>query len=302
MSSQPSIFDKQQNLSNNPSIKYVIDNFKAIYKADFDAALVNWKDRARNFVKDKTALKLQSESSASISIPVATIPDIFDGFTLGMHKLFPDLDIFELIALQNYVVANKSADKYFLNSIPDHARLLKTQSFATKRLKKFDPEKIIKQLFDFFKTQPGRDILGCYYYSKKIEIFYVPIVIFCEVKKISFDSLFAVVLAHEWAHAYHHNGRDTDGNSWENFKNADIDIKEGLAQYYTEKFVNEFSSYNPQLKKAYEALLSCQSGPYLMHKKFIDVGYEGVRNAILTCRDQQITDFKTFVKIVRKNK
>jgi hypothetical protein len=52
---------------------------------------------------------------------------------------------------------------------------------------------------------------------------------------VSPDALTIVVLAHELAHAYAHLGRDIDNERWETeqFAKSDIDIVEGLAQFYT---------------------------------------------------------------------
>ncbi len=49
------------------------------------------------------------------------------------------------------------------------------------------------------------------------------------------EDLAVVTLAHELSHAYTHVGRDIDGGTWRDpgFRQSDLAVVEGLAQFYT---------------------------------------------------------------------
>ena len=107
-------------------------------------------------------------------------------------------------------------------------------------------------------------------------------------------------LVHEVGHAFHHAGKDKDGTKWHEMPRVDINIKEGLAQYYTERFVDAYASAYPELTKAYETILSCQGGPYLEHTKWSkEFKREHVKHAMTVIRRNQklkYDDFKTILK------
>jgi hypothetical protein len=81
-----------------------------------------------------------------------------------------------------------------------------------------------------------------------------------------------VVTAHELSHAYSHLGRDIDGESWdtENFAGTNIQIVEGLAQFYTSIVCKKLNPRMPAALLAYETLLKQKSGPYPVHEKWIN--------------------------------
>lgn len=119
---------------------------------------------------------------------------------------------------------------------------------------------------------------------------------------VDVESLATVVLVHELAHAYTHVGADIDGKRWEsrNFAIAEVDLKEGLAQYYTH-FITERMSLrqNSSAFDAYEALLKYQPSPYHAHKKMVE-GYspEEVRMALLVTRREKHGNYTEFMALL----
>jgi hypothetical protein len=102
----------------------------------------------------------------------------------------------------------------------------------------------------------NEDFLGVYEYDVRglssdergvnratIRIYWAAIGLLSEWLGHSVEALTIVVLAHELAHAYTQLGADIEGRRWPapQFSRADIQVKEGLAQYYTDR-VTSFRS------------------------------------------------------------
>jgi hypothetical protein len=67
-------------------------------------------------------------------------------------------------------------------------------------------------------------------------VYWMVIGVMSGVLGVPVDALAIVVATHELAHAYSHLGRDIDGSRWETeaFARAELNIAEGIAQFYTE--------------------------------------------------------------------
>ena len=140
-----------------------------------------------------------------------------------------------------------------------------------------------------------QDILGIYLsdrFGERIEIYWLVIGATARLLGVEVEGLTITVLAHEMAHAYTHLGVDIDGKRWDpGFWNCDRGIGEGIAQYYTQKTVEELTRRgyrSPEI--AYKRLLSCQSGPYKVHCKWIDdfdYTTEVLRTGLLALRTWQ---------------
>ena len=89
---------------------------------------------------------------------------------------------------------------------------------------------------------------------------------------VRLEDLAVVTLAHELAHGYTHQGRDIDGLSWQDdgFAKSALEVKEGLAQFYTAVVAEKLASRAPAVHSAYVKLLELQTGPYLVHTKWLD--------------------------------
>lgn len=111
------------------------------------------------------------------------------------------------------------------------------------------------------------DVLGTYQFSlsvkgkAKIELYWGVIGLVADMLSVSPESLTCVVLAHELAHGYSHNATDIDGERWDTyaFKNADLSLVEGVAQYYTHLICAKLDDRVPGAFGAYAELLLNQS-------------------------------------------
>lgn len=156
-----------------------------------------------------------------------------------------------------------------------------------KVLDKRDPLQKILHLED--------DILGEYAYGTdfygeeggEIYVYWGIIGLVSDLLGVHVEDLTVVVLAHELAHAYTHQGFEIDGTQWESsrFRSADQSVKEGLAQYFTHLFLTSKQDAFPGAFEVFERLLNKQADCYSAHIGWIeDHTPEHVRRAMLEAR------------------
>jgi hypothetical protein len=167
---------------------------------------------------------------------------------------------------------------------------------ASNLLRIVDAYDLVKEILNI-----DNHILGCYRFQNKpssvhsnpfgpilgeVLLFWGVIGLVSTRLGVEVEALTAVVLAHELAHAYSHLGFDIDGKRWDNegFKNSDSSVKEGLAQYYTERVIGRLQPKIPGAWDAYIKLLEKQNRDYCTHKIWMDeihVTPETVRSALI---------------------
>jgi hypothetical protein len=180
-----------------------------------------------------------------------------------------------------------------------------------------DARGFIEELVGWLKKQEvqarikgiHQDILGAYFFRvPAISVYWMVIGIMSGVLGVPVDALAIVVATHELAHAYSHLGRDIDGGRWETeaFARAELNIAEGIAQFYTEMTCRKLQERFPAAENAYRALLEYQSGPYRIHeswadpelkaenRKNADRAGEVVRSCMIESRKTSITSYSEF--------
>jgi hypothetical protein len=174
---------------------------------------------------------------------------------------------------------------------------------ANAWLKKLDEMRTMERIFDI-----REDVLGAYYFRiPEIRLYWVVIGIMARAIGVSVEALTVVVLAHELAHAYTHLGHDIDNERWETerFARTELDIVEGLAQFYTQVVCKRIGHRMPAALDAYRALLSKQSGPYKAHLNWVqdnENGGEIVRVSMIECRSKGIQASSEFAGAIRRNR
>ncbi len=123
------------------------------------------------------------------------------------------------------------------------------------------------------------DILGEYSYGTnfygeevgEVFIYWGIIGLVSDLLGVNVEDLTIVVLAHELAHAYTHQGFEIDGTQWESkrFKSVDKSVKEGLAQYFTHLFLTSKQDSFPDAFDAFEKLREKQAACYSTPALFI---------------------------------
>lgn len=160
------------------------------------------------------------------------------------------------------------------------------------------------------------DILGAYFFRvPEVHLYWMVIGLVAGVLGISVESLTVVVAAHELAHAYSHLGRDIDGRRWETeeFARADLNIVEGVAQFYTEVVSRKLETRNPAVLPAYTKLLEIQQGPYKVHREWakrrpgaaddtlLPQAGEIVRATLVQCRSSGVREYATMRQIIHES-
>lgn len=134
---------------------------------------------------------------------------------------------------------------------------------------------VTKKVLDELK-EIHEDILGVYRFANRhapsIEIYWMANALVAGALGVRVEDLAVVTLAHELAHGYTHQGRDIDGLYWQDvdFAKSALEVKEGLAQFYTAVVAEKLGTRAPAVHSAYVKLLELQTGPYLVHTKWLD--------------------------------
>lgn len=159
--------------------------------------------------------------------------------------------------------------------------------FLLRRLNEF-------QLTNFILSV-NEDVLGDYQFriqrgyddpKPRIRLYWGVIGLVAQDLGVNLEDLAGVVLAHELGHAYSHVGSDADDHYWSSdlFHASDLELKEGLAQYYTMRICQRLADSYPMLLKAFEVLLKHQPRPYQVHTEWENATAERVRLAMLETR------------------
>ncbi|MBI3937964.1 MAG: hypothetical protein HY323_13380 [Betaproteobacteria bacterium] len=156
---------------------------------------------------------------------------------------------------------------------------------------------VARKVFDKIK-EIREGILGLYRLGdSSVEIYWMAQALIAAMLAVRIEDLTAVTLAHELAHAYTHVGKDIDGRAWSDaaFAGSALEVKEGLAQFYTAVTARKLANRAPGVHEAYEALLERQSEPYRVHLAWLkdrpEQRGEIVRFAMLRARRLDTVDY-----------
>lgn len=262
-----------------------------------------WNQIVRDHIRTETGLKL-SDGDSRYAIPVRVVK----GFPVSLAQLidqYRDPVMWRLIIGQPKLGGLIEGLEFLLQkwdqfeqwpSLPQPAKdgkpsLDRALNIATSLQQVALADKVVQQIKDIHE-----DILGVYRFASgqgsSVELYWLPIAMFAAIIDVAIEDLTVVVLIHELAHGYTHIGRDIDGASWSDsgFRDSDLGVVEGLAQFYTEMISERLSARTPSLFHAYESFLKIQSGPYLAHKEWLkgdkrQIG-ETVRFTLIAARSQ----------------
>jgi hypothetical protein len=122
----------------------------------------------------------------------------------------------------------------------------------------------------------------------------------------SVEDLAAVVLAHELAHAYTQVGADIEGRRWpaSEFAVAERALKEGLAQYYTDRVLDRLERRYSGALDVFRGLRPHQPAAYRAHERWLAVSSpEAVSRAMLEVRrwkEGKLSDFSRRLKVAHE--
>ncbi|MGE3108397.1 MAG: hypothetical protein AB7G11_03750 [Phycisphaerales bacterium] len=159
-------------------------------------------------------------------------------------------------------------------------------------------------------TKLKSDWLGAYRYPPGrqpwIEIYWMPIAMAAGMLEVEIADLTLVTLAHELAHGYTHIGYDIDGAQWPTraFAAADVAIKEGLAQFYTQVVASKMTLRAAGMRTAFDKLLAIQGAPYKAHQQWFtdkpEEQGEVVRFAMISARNSGVAKSEDWVQVLAR--
>jgi len=310
-------------------VKDLIEKIPSDTHARVKQANRRYNQIIREAIRSETRLKLKPNGSTrgnSVPVQVDAVgypEEIGHRIISGRNKLAAILSLFgtSLIKLRDSSMEigeflNPGKDhrlnnlsKYVLESLPEIAgschSVLVTREIAGRLLRESQEFNIVEDIFSV-----DHDILGAYIYdysdngSSKIKLYWGVIGLFANALGLEAEDVTAMVMAHELAHAYTHQGFDIDQNRWDSelFYDSDPALKEGLAQYYTAKVMESLQVKIPGGFKAYEELLENQPEVYHKHLPWIEKSTpESVRNALILLRSKsKPVKLKIFENVLNK--
>jgi hypothetical protein len=272
----------------------------------------------RDHIRAETGLRL-TDSQARSSIPIK----VTEGFPAKLAELIDKYDdpvLWRLIAAQPRLGGIVAGLQFLLEdwdsfeewpSLPAIAHgsepsLSRARDVALALQRVTSSEQVKKELAEIHE-----DILGAYFFKSSkpfatpwIEMYWMPIALFAAMVQVSIEDLTTVVLTHELAHGYSHQGRDIDGRDWslEGFDKSELEVVEGLAQFYTKIVTGKLMARSPGAYKAYEKLLELQSGPYRVHDEWLKESLsqrgETIRFTMLAARSYGTVKYDTWTKLL----
>ena len=292
----------------NPTSQRILEEFEHRYASTFKRAYGRWNHQGREFMREEIRVRLQKSDSklygsrsTPIQVPIKLLPDQNGVFLQLVDNFYPQLDFLEFVRMRAFLDASHDAQQDFQRPDAPTVAFKEAQAYAHEVAGRFQLDEVMRTLFSQLYLT-GSDVFGSYSLTThQIELYYVPMLIFSTLSQVDAGAFYAIVLAHELAHAYTHVGRDIDGHYWEEFEYADPYVAEGLAQYYTERFAQHF----PELLPTYNTLLAWQSGPYLAHCHWPEhYDKETVRSTLIETRRLQrpssLSDFEAHMARIKR--
>jgi len=274
-----------------------------------------WNQVVREQIRGATGLKL-TDGDGTRSVPVKVV----DGFPVKLAELidsYADPVLWRLIIGQPKLGALVEGAQFLLDAWPqlegwpklqtkwrNMERALSRSSEMAQMLQNLAiAEKVRKEI-----RKITEDLLGAYFiYENRVELYWIPIAMVAAMTDVRIEDMTLVILIHELAHGYTHIGSDIDGRQWETngFASSDLEVVEGLAQFYTHMIVDSLANRTPGPKQAYQRLLDLQSGPYRVHQKWLEqnpdrIG-EIIRLTMVSARGIGKADYATWKQLLKKS-
>jgi hypothetical protein len=290
----------------NQSVVRMAQYYSIEFKLILTKVRTKWSSIIGDYLRAETGLRLNSskgrKSSNTQSERIIRYDEKLDRgevFLRALDEKYADLDFDEFLANRNLMKEMRASKKYYFektdNDLNEH--FMQLTKYLEGYLKKYNVENIIQDLYK--NKDKSLDIWGTYHLNDShIELYIIPLVLFSKLFPINLEYALLTTLVHEMAHAYHHIGKDSDGKIWNHFNTADDNIVEGLAEYYTWMFVEDYKYEYPDMKVTYDYMYQCLSGPYIIFQDWISEKYtkEHVRIALQATRRSNITGYDDFLK------
>lgn len=294
------LFNQHSYIPKNKSVMRMMRNFESKYNPVFSKVRTHWLPSIREFLREETGLKMHQkihgvkiQKDSNISFEFVT--DRENKFIQLIDMHYPELDFDEYSAFNILYSELKNSQKHFDgNSNNPRAPYDELIAFFENYFKKYDLNLLLNTLFK--SSGRSADIWGTYTYkSGRIEVYYVPLILFCQIRNVPLEHAILSTLVHEMAHAYHHIGKDKDNVTWDKMSSTDLKIVEGMAEYFTWLFVETYKNNHPQMEKTYEIMFDCLGEEYTIFKKWTPAySREAIKSALLGTRKKALLKYVDF--------
>ena len=216
-----------------------------------------------------------------------------------------------LLRLRDELLRFPEGDKWVSATNADLQSVSNWAAALLKVLNEHDPLKAVLAV--------NEDFLGIYEYDPvglfadeqainraKIYIYWGVVGLVSEWLGCTAEDLAIVVLTHELAHAYTQLGADIEGRRWAapSFARAETTLKEGLAQYYTDRVLHRLERRYGGALAVFLRMLPGQPAAYQTHQPWVDNSSpEAVRRAMLEIRrwnEVKLADFNRRLAAAQK--
>lgn len=295
----PELFEQARYAPKNHSVAKLLAEYSSKYMPVFEKVKSEWNPAIREYYRSVMGLRLYSgvkgkKAAGDAGVSIQIRPDRDDTFLKAVDEMLPNVDFDRYASLRELRDALLKAAPHF-TADPERKRI---HDWLLADIRTYLKENSLAGPFSALLKTPGkhRDLFGVYVHADQhVELFYMPLFIFCKFYEVDLQWAIVVVLAHELAHAYHHAGRDNDGRVWATMGKAHLWIKEGLAEYYTDKFVASQERSYPALRKAYDGLLKGSGEEYTSDLSWKnDYTLEHVKLALSMVRRHNVTSYEAF--------
>lgn len=309
----PDLFEQARYTPRNPSVAKLLAEYSSRYMPLFERVKGEWDPLIREFYRNAMGLSLGASSrkapagrgkkaAGDAGVPIQIRPDRDDTFLRAVDEMLPDVDFARIGALRELRASLHKAAPHFAGD-PGRQR---AHAWMLTDIEAHIGTNSLEGPFSTLMNTPGkhRDVFGSYFYADQhVELYYMPLLIYCEYRGIDLQWAIVKVLAHELAHAYHHAGRDSDGRTWPAMPKAAPEVKEGLAEYWSERFVRAHEHAYPALRTAYDGMLEGKSGAYRSVLEWRDDHtQEQVRLAMVMVRKHGAVDHAAFKAMLAEAK
>lgn len=295
----PELFEQARYAPKNHSVAKLLADYSSKYMPVFEKVKSEWNPAIREFYRASMGLRLyngvkgkKAVGDAGVSIQIR--PDKDDTFLKAVDDMLPNVDFERFAALRDLRDTLMKTSPHFADD-PERKRVY---DWLLADIKGYLKANSLAGPFTEMMNKPGkhRSLFGLYTYSDQhIELYYMPLLIFCKYNEVDLQWAIVVVLAHELAHAYHHAGKDNDGRVWTNMPKSHLWIKEGLAEYFTERFVIAHEREYPALRKVYDRLLRGAGEEYTSYLEWKDdYSLEHVKLALSMVRRHDVRNYEAF--------
>lgn len=298
-----------------PDVQFLLELIPVDAEARVSRAIKQSNIHLREQIRNATGFKLV-DGDGSMSLPVK----VTNGFPKAFAEIVaanPDPVLWRLILGQHKLGGLINGVQFLLegwHGMETWSHLPESWRDMRENLERsLEFAGILQQLAKLERVRDElqkikEDILGAYFYgtNKRIELYWLPIAIIAAMIGAQIEDLAIVVLIHELAHGYTHLGSDIDGGKWsqEGFAFTSLDVKEGLAQFYTEVITEQIAGKSPGAKVAYESLLPWQSSQYRVHKTWFKEEptrtREIVRATMVAARDLDVVSYEIWQKLMKE--